>query len=114
MKKDARHEGRDLCADLIRINWKNEAGEEFEDWATLEDISSSGACLQAEQPIPPGTTISLDPPGAGCTARVKYCTFQQIGFFLGVEFLEGYRWSRLKYKPSHLLQFRLRAAKKAK
>ena len=55
MKKDARREKRDLCADLIKVCWKNEAGEHFQDWATLEDISASGACLQSEQPVPPGT-----------------------------------------------------------
>ena len=111
MKKQ-RHEPRDLCADLIQIRWKDSSGQAVRQWSTLEDISSSGACLQVEQPIPTETVISIEFPDNECSARVKYCVFEHTGYFLGIKFENGYRWSRTKYKPEHLLQFRLRSARK--
>jgi hypothetical protein len=35
--------------------------------------------------------------------KVRYCVFREIGYFLGVEFEPGNRWSLRSYKPQHLL-----------
>lgn len=35
--------------------------------------------------------------------HVRYCVFREIGYFLGVEFDNGSRWSQKQYKPQHLL-----------
>jgi hypothetical protein len=107
-----REEQRDLCADLIRISWVGDSFEKVQQWSTLEDISSSGACLQVDQPIPPGTMISLEFPSEHCSASIQYCRYQNTGYFIGVKFEEGYRWSRKKFRPEHLIQFRLRPAVK--
>jgi hypothetical protein len=34
---------------------------------------------------------------------VRYCLYQGLGYFLGVEFDEGCRWSRKQFRPRHLL-----------
>jgi hypothetical protein len=34
---------------------------------------------------------------------VKYCVFRDIGYFLGVEFEPGSRWSQRHFRPQHLL-----------
>jgi hypothetical protein len=34
---------------------------------------------------------------------VKYCVFREIGYFLGVEFEAGTRWSQRHFRPQHLL-----------
>jgi len=34
---------------------------------------------------------------------VKYFVFREIGYFLGVEFEPGCRWSQRHYRPQHLL-----------
>jgi hypothetical protein len=35
--------------------------------------------------------------------KVKYCVFREIGYFLGIEFEAGSRWSRNDFRPQHLL-----------
>jgi hypothetical protein len=78
------------------------------EWSILGDISPSGACLEIEEPIPDNTVVSLQFAREGCQARVKYCKFDKVNYLLGVQFEHGYRWSRRKFKPQHLIQFRLR------
>ncbi len=107
-----RHEDRNLCADLVLIGWRREKGSRHTEWVTLEDISSGGACLKIEDHIPVDTKVSLQFSKGGCEGIVKYCVPDPTGYLLGVEFSDGYRWSRTKYRPEHIVQFRLRAAPK--
>jgi hypothetical protein len=110
MRSD-RQEDRELCADLVRVDWQPEGGPARSEWVILEDISASGACLESEIPISPDTKVSLQFTGDRCQARVKYCKCDRDNYLLGVQF-EGYRWSRRKFKPSHLTQFRMRRVPK--
>jgi hypothetical protein len=103
-----RREDRELCADLVKVQWKPESGPDRCEWAILEDISPTGACLEVEEPIVPGTTVSLQFKSERCEARVKYCKQEKLNYSLGVQFEQGYRWSRRRFKPEHLIQFRLR------
>jgi hypothetical protein len=103
-----RQEDRELCADLVKVQWKPESGNTQSEWAILEDISPSGACLEIEKPIAPGTVVALQFATDHCQASVKYCRFDEVKYLLGVQFEQGYRWSRRKFKPQHLIQFRLR------
>jgi hypothetical protein len=107
-------EERELCADLVKVQWKLESGASHSEWAILEDISPSGACLEIEEPIPPDTIVTLHFTNDRCQARIKYCKSANINYLLGVQFEQGYRWSRRKYKPDHLLQFRLRGVRKSR
>jgi hypothetical protein len=109
-----RREDRELCADLVQVEWEPESGPRRSEWAILEDISASGACLEIEEPIPPGTAVSLQFKSDRCQAIVKYCKFDKINHLLGVKFERGYRWSRRRYKPEHLIQFRLHKVRKSK
>jgi hypothetical protein len=112
--RSGRQEDRELCADLVKVEWKPEFGPAQSEWAILEDIAASGACLESEQPISPETLVSLEFPGDRCQARVKYCKFDRTSYLIGVHFEHGYRWSRRKFKPDHLIQFRLRRVPKKK
>jgi len=109
-----RREYRELCADLVKIQWKPESGPARSEWAILEDISASGACLESEQPIPEDTIVSLQFKGDQCQARIKYCNLDRTNYLIGVRFEQGYRWSRRKFKPDHLTQFHLRRVSKSK
>jgi len=109
-----RREDRELCADLVKVQWNYGSGSTRTEWAILEDISASGACLEIEELIPPNTIVSLQFETDSCQARVKYCKFDKLKYLLGVEFEQGYRWSRRKFKPQHLIQFRLRKVDKSK
>ena len=92
-----------LCADLVDIYWKDQNKRGRRGVANLEDISLSGACLQVERPVPLGSAIRMTYPSGELTGRVKYCVFREIGYFLGVEFDPGNRWSQNRFRPQHLL-----------
>jgi len=92
-----------LCADLVDVQWKDPNGRIRHNVANLEDISLSGACLQVERPVPLGTTVRISYPNGELNGKVKYCVFREIGYFLGVEFTAGCRWSHRSYRPQHLL-----------
>ncbi len=103
-EKNERSDARNLCADLIKIVWTDEAGDKRKELAALEDISRRGACLQTEHPIAVGTAISILYPAGRYHGRIRYCIYQHTGYFLGIEFDPGYQWSKTDYMPSHLLE----------
>jgi hypothetical protein len=98
-----RIEPRLLCADLVDVEWKDPNGRIRRSVANLEDISLSGACLQVERPVPLGTPFRIAYPSGMLMGKVRYCVFREIGYFLGVEFEPGHRWSQRQFRPQHLL-----------
>ncbi|HTS75719.1 MAG TPA: PilZ domain-containing protein [Bryobacteraceae bacterium] len=100
---DRRIEPRMLCADVVDVQWKDQSGRTRRGVANLEDISLSGACLQVDRPVPLGTNFRISYPNGELTGTVKYCVFREIGYFLGIEFEPGSRWSQRHFRPQHLL-----------
>ncbi len=100
---DRRIETRMLCADLVDFQWKDTNGRKKRGVANLEDISLSGACLQVDRPVPLGSVVHISYPSGELKGIVKYCVFRDIGYFLGIEFEAGVRWSQTDYRPQHLL-----------
>jgi hypothetical protein len=98
-----RAEPRMLCADLVDVQWKDKNGRVRRAVANLEDISLSGACVQVDSPIPIDTTLRISYPKGELQGRICYCVFREIGYFLGIEFEPGFRWSMRQYRPQHLL-----------
>ena len=92
-----------LCADMVTVCWENKRGKPQQVPGLLEDISTSGACLQLEMPVPRGAVIHWESPKQKFTGRVQYCVFREIGFFVGVAFDSDIKWSKRTYKPQHLL-----------
>jgi hypothetical protein len=101
--QNRRAETRMLCADLVDVQWKDKNGRTRRAIANLEDISLSGACLQVDAPIPIETTLRISYPKGELQGRVCYCVFREIGYFLGIEFEPGFRWSMRQFRPQHLL-----------
>lgn len=99
---ERRVESRLLCADLVEIDWQESRRTKRLD-ANLEDISLSGACLQVEQPVPEGTQIRIRHSHGELTGMVQYCVYRDIGYFLGVQFDPGSKWSPRAFRPLHLL-----------
>jgi hypothetical protein len=94
---------RSICADLVYLDWKDPSGA-CECAAVLEDISPRGACLQAEIPVPidiEGIIRHGEHWSAEC--RIKYCVFREIGYFVGVEFIDSDAWLKHEFLPEHLL-----------
>ena len=100
---DRRVEPRMLCADLVDVHWRDQAGRTRRTVANLEDISLSGACIQLDRPIPLGINVRITHPKGELTGSIRYCVFREIGYFLGVEFDPECRWSERQYKPQHML-----------
>jgi hypothetical protein len=106
-----RQDFRNLCADLLDVQWNDDAGLLHDEVATLEDISPSGACVKTDQPIKANTVVTLKYTTGKFVGKVKYCKSEKIGYFIGVQFQKGCRWNQSKYKPEHILQFRLKVVK---
>ena len=92
-----------LCAELVELCWLDANDRENRRVANLEDISLSGVCLQIEGTIPTGTAVSVRYGDGELLGTVRYCRFEGLGYFLGVELVEGCKWSNLHYRPEHLL-----------
>jgi len=92
-----------LCADMVEVRWRDRSGSPRKTTAILEDIASSGACLQVEAPIPLGVEIYWDQPKQKFQGYVRYCVYREIGYFVGVEFDASFKWSKRAFKPQHLL-----------
>ncbi len=101
--QDKRTDNRLLCAELVELVWHPESGKERRSVANLEDISLSGACVQLEREIRPGTLIAINYGDGELLGTVRYCVYREVGYFLGIELNEGSRWSSQHYKPQHLL-----------
>ena len=99
---DKRFEPRMLCADLVEICWRDKAGKAQKAIANLEDISVSGACLQLDLAVPLQTTIQIGYPKGKLHGRVRYCVYREIGYFLGVEFDPGQKWTKSAFKPQYM------------
>jgi hypothetical protein len=56
-----------------------------------------------ENPVEQGTRIEMEYGDGKLMGTVRYCTYCDIGYFLGVELEEGSRWSTQHYRPQHLL-----------
>ena len=98
---ERRAETRLLCSDLIKIRLEGARPRELT--ANLEDISTSGACLQLEEPLPLEARVCLLCRRCRFRGKVKYCVHNEIGYFVGVQFQGGLKWSRELYEPKHLL-----------
>ena len=111
--QEKRCEPRLLCADLVEIEWTDKAGRTRRTVANLEDISLSGACLQVDSAIPLHTPVKVTYPGGELNGAIRYCIYREIGYFLGVQFDAGNKWSQRAFKPMHLFDPR-RLSNKAK
>jgi len=100
---ERRLESRMMCADMIDVRWRDRRGTEHDTTAILEDISSSGACLQLEEPLPMGVRVRWEEPRQSVQGYVRYCVYREIGYFVGIEFDPTFRWSKKAFKPRHLL-----------
>ncbi len=98
---ERRSEPRLLCSHLIKVSLKATPGHRFP--ANLEDISPSGACVQLEQLLLVGAGVSLICGMRRYHGTVKYCVRNEIGYFAGVQFAEGIKWSAEDFTPDHLL-----------
>ena len=92
-----------MCADMVEVYWNERSGKRNTATALLEDISTSGACLQLERPVSLGVEMRWVSPHQEFRGNVRYCVYREIGYFVGVEFQHSSRWSKKTFTPQHLL-----------
>jgi len=100
---DQRREQRLLCSELVTVTWHDSNGQLNQAVAVLEDISPRGACFQVEGPIPQSEEVTVHYSEGDWLGRVRYCRYDQTGFFVGVEFSPEFEWRPTGYSPDHLL-----------
>ena len=101
--QERRIDTRLLCAQLVEVIWKDKSGHQRRRVANLEDISLSGICLQVENPMLLDTAVIMRYGDGELVGTVRYCTFRDAGYFLGIQFGEGCRWSTKHFRPEHLV-----------
>ncbi len=72
-----------LCADLVDVCWRDEAGRRKSELMVLEDISLAGVCLQSERPHKQGTEMVIHYGDGTLPGIIRFCVYQGIGYFLG-------------------------------
>ena len=101
--RERRIDLRLLCADIVELIWTDAAGREKRRIGNLEDISSSGMCLQLEIPIEAGTSIRVLYGGGELVGVVRYTVVRDLAYLVGINFDECSRWSGNEFRPQHLL-----------
>jgi hypothetical protein len=112
--KERRAEPRLLCADLVEVEWRDKDGKARRAVANLEDISLSGACLQMEVAVPLHIEVRIRYGNGDLSGKVRYCVYREIGYYIGVQFEGGQKWSQRQFRPQHLFDPRRLAPKESR
>ncbi len=86
-----------LCSHLVMLVWNGHHAT-----ANLEKIWATGATLNAEEAIPPGSALHLECPEFRIHAHVTKCTLEEDGHLIDVDFPPGYEWTPERFQPKHM------------
>ena len=103
-----------MCADMVEVQWKEDSGQMCTSTALLEDLSPSGACLQMDSPLALDKSLVIGYRKGRLQGSVCYCFFEDIGYWVGVQFTARTKWSRKNFRPKHLLDPRKLLTKTAR
>ena len=95
---DRRFDLRVFVDESVSLTWTDPTGETLQTDAHLADISRSGASVRTQRPVRAATTVMFSYEDREYVGKVTHCKSAPNGYFLGVEFLDGYRWSP-KHSP---------------
>lgn len=106
-----------LCSELVDVIWKDPPGPERCHTANLEEVWRNGAILEMEEVLPVGVTVFLRraseldretaaeatpfPASFEFEASVGFCRQSDIGYTVGINFVEGSEWDPTVLLPSH-------------
>jgi hypothetical protein len=100
---EKRSEPRYMCSELVNILIRHEGQTVLESIANLEDISRSGACVQLDEAVRPGTDIEIFCSTCRFKGKVRNCRFAGGRYDVGVAFDSPGAWDASRYEPAHLL-----------
>jgi hypothetical protein len=99
---EKRTEPRLLCSSLVELTRRDRSRRQARHVVNLENISRSGACIAADQPLPLGTPILLDYADGQLPGAVRYSQYRNGSYYLGIRFSFGCKWSIECFQPKHL------------
>ena len=111
---EQRSEPRFLCADLVTLVWSDDAQRDHRETGVLENISTSGACVQCEVSVPENVRVRLRCGKTEFRGSVRFCYWRDDGYFVGIVFDADSKWSKAEFTPEHLLDPREVKSRRAK
>jgi len=100
---ERRSEPRFLCSDLVKLRWAGGPRRIRTETVVLENISASGASVQAETAVPEAAAVVMVCGSCEFRGTVRSCYWRDDGYFIGVAFDADSKWSKSKYEPEHLV-----------
>ena len=105
--QERRTEVRMLCADMVEVCWKDQAGRKKTRHGTFGGyLRLRARASRWKRPFRWGRRFGGRSPDHEFTGNVRYCVYREIGYFVGVEFGADSRWSKKAYRPQHLLDLK--------
>ncbi len=102
---ERRAQPRLLDADLVLVSWEDDHANRLIQLGNVEDISLNGLGFIVDDPIRPGTRISISYGDEKLTAIVMHnAKHYDGGYFTGIEFLEESRNSAAHFQPELLIR----------
>ena len=93
---------RYLCSQLVKL--RTDSGESAVNLVVnLEEIWTTGAVLESEEPVEEGTNIEIRCDTAFFAGRITRVERHEVGWRLEMEFSSLTPWSPEKFRPQHLL-----------
>jgi len=98
-----------FCSNLVTVHLPTQEGGARETVGNLEEISTTGACINLEEPVETGLPLRLVCSKAGQNVEfpgtVVECRHDaRAGYYVSVVFNPGVHWSPEVYTPKHLVR----------
>ena len=100
---EQRAEPRLLCATLVEMTRRDRSRRQARQVVHLEDISTSGACVSSERPLPNRTPVVIRYADGELPGVVRHTRYQDGSYFAGIRFSFGCKWTPECFAPEHLL-----------
>jgi hypothetical protein len=100
---EQRSQPRLTDAEIVMIFW-DERGERAFQLANVRDISSDGAGLVVDHPLPVGTPVIMSYGKDGLNAIVRHCSLLLDRHAIGIEFVEADKQSPIHFDPDLLVR----------
>jgi hypothetical protein len=89
---ERRRQPRLLCAEIVQVSWALGGRSPCTQIANLDDVSSGGACIVTDDPVPVGAPMVITCHADKFLSKVRHCTQHGLGWLVGVEFEPDSRW----------------------
>jgi hypothetical protein len=89
---------RYLCSQLVTLRWSGRSR-----LVNLEEICRTGAWIESDEPVGPGTRVEMRVESARFHGTVTDVEEHELGWRLTLEFSPMTPWTLESFQPEHLL-----------